>query len=54
METQYIQYDSLHQAFQAHFRRQQLDTKCRMRCQESDEVTTSQLECEDQKKNGTL
>ncbi len=48
LETQYIQYSSLHEALQAHFRRQQLDTKCRLRCQESVDPTTSQLECENQ------
>jgi hypothetical protein len=51
LETQYIQYASLHEALQAHLRGQQLDTNCRLRCQESVDPTTSQLGnlgCEDQ------
>jgi hypothetical protein len=49
LETQYIQYGNSHEALQAHFCRQQLDTKCPLRCQESVDPTISQFdsECED-------
>ena len=42
-ETQYIQYGSLHEAFQAHFRRQHLGTKCELRCQDHIEPCASEI-----------
>ena len=42
-ESQYIQYGSLHEAFQAHFRRQHLGTKCELRCQDHIEPCASEI-----------
>ncbi len=43
-ETQYVQYGSLHEVFQAHFRRQHHGTKCELRCQDYIEPCASEIE----------